>query len=95
MECDTDTSKKEYYITNLKVFFLIHPDSCPFTKGVNLVLEVLASRIIYFSTGQYRCTISSFPLFFIFIDKYIYIYIYKIKIKVYHKTLPQFRTNYS
>ena len=23
------------------------------------------------------------------------IYIYKIKIKVYHKTLPQFKTNYS
>ena len=26
---------------------------------------------------------------------YIYIYIYVIKIKVYHKILPQFRTNYS
>ena len=46
----------------------------------------LTSGTIYFGTGQYRCTILDLPLFFIFII---------INIKVYHKTLPQFRTNYS
>ena len=65
------------------------------------------SKMIYFGTDQYRCTISSLPFFFN-IYKYIcvcvcvcvggwvcmYIYIYII-IKVYHKTFPQFKTNYS
>ena len=68
----------------------------------------LTSGTIYFSTGQYRCTVSGLPLFFIFIEIYIYIYLYVcmyvcmymcvyiiIHIKVYHKTLPQFKTNYS
>ena len=50
----------------------------------------LTNEMIYFDTRQYRCTILSLPLFYI----YIYIYIL-INIKVYHKALPQFRTNYS
>ena len=41
--------------------------------------------MIYFNTDQYRYTVSDLLL----------LYIYKIKIKVYHKTLPQFKTNYS
>ena len=64
----------------------------------------LTNRMICFGTGQYRRTVSGLPLFFIFINiyKYIYIYIYVcvciyiiINIRVYHKTLPQFKTNYS
>ena len=60
----------------------------------------LTSGTIYFGTDQYRCTISDLPLFFIFINKYIYVCMYVyiniiINIKVYHKILPQFRTNYS
>ena len=35
----------------------------------------LTSGTIYFSTGQYRCTVSGLPLFFIFIERDIYIYI--------------------
>ena len=50
----------------------------------------LTSEMIYLSTSQYWCTVSDLPLFFIFINIYII-----IKIKVYHKTLSQFRTNYS
>ena len=37
-------------------------------------------------TGQYRCTVSSLPLFYIV---NIYINIYTHKISIYHKTLPQ------
>ena len=44
----------------------------------------LTSRTIYFGTGQYWCTISSLPLFFIYINIYIYIYIYYNK----YKSLP-------
>ena len=60
----------------------------------------LISRTIYFGTGQYRYTVSSLLLFFIFINIYIYICVcvcvcITINIKVYHKTLPQFRKNYS
>ena len=75
-------------------------------KGVNTVPEVVPvwPAVQYISdTGQYQCTVSGLPLFFIFKKKiYIYIYIYIcmcvciiINIKVYHKTLPQFRINYS
>ena len=79
-------------------------------KGVNTVLEAVPvwPTVRYISnTDQYRCTVSDLPLFFIFIKNifffyilYLYIYIYVcvyiiINIKVYHKTLPQFRTNYS
>ena len=39
----------------------------------------LASGTMYFGTGQYRCTISSLPLFNIYI--YIYIYIICIYFK--------------
>ena len=46
MECDTDPSKKEYYRTNLKVFFLIHPSPCPFTKGVHLARIMLQIQTI-------------------------------------------------
>ena len=59
----------------------------------------LTSRTIYFSTGQYRCIVSDLPLFFIFIS-YVCVCVCVcvcviINIKVYHKTLPQFKTNYS
>ena len=46
----------------------------------------LTSGTIYFGTGQYRYIVLGILL--------LYIYII-IKIKVYHKTLSQFRTNYS
>ena len=46
----------------------------------------LTSETIYFGIGQYRRTVLSLPLFYIYII---------INIKVYLKTLPQFRTNYS
>ena len=39
----------------------------------------LANGTMYFGTGQYRCTISSLPLFNIYI--YIYIYIICIYFK--------------
>ena len=62
----------------------------------------LISRTIYFGTGQYQYTISSLLLFFIFINIYICVCVCVcvcvciiINIKVDHKTLPQFRTNYS
>jgi len=60
----------------------------------------LISRTIYFGTSQYRCTVSSLPIFLIYIYIYMYVCIYVcvyiiINIKIYHKTLPQFRTNYS
>ena len=76
-------------------------------KGINTVLEVVLvwSAVRYISdTGQYWCTVSGLPLFFIFININIYIYMYVcmcvyiyiiINIKVYHKIFPQFRTNYS
>ena len=78
-------------------------------KGVNAVPEAVPvwPAVRYISDiGQYRCTVSGLPLFFIFINIYIYIYIYMhvcmyvcvcvlINIKVYHKTFSQFRTNYS
>ena len=60
----------------------------------------LISEMIYFDTSQYRCTILDLPLFiyiyiymYVYVCVYIYIYII-INIKVYHKTLPQFKTNY-
>ena len=75
------------------------------SKDVNTVPEAVPvwPPVRYISdTGQYRCTVSGLPLFFIFINKYIYVcmyvsmYIYIIiNIKFYHKTFPQFRTNYS
>ena len=58
----------------------------------------LTSRIIYFGTGQYQYTISSLSLFFIFINIYMCVCVCVciiINIKAYHKTLPQFKTNYS
>ena len=62
----------------------------------------LTSRTIYFGTDQDRCTVSGLPLFFIFINIYVCMYVCVcvcvciiINIKVYHKTLPQFSTNYS
>ena len=56
----------------------------------------LTSGTIYFSTGQYQYNVSSLPLFFIFTNIYIYLCVYIIiNIKVYHKTLPQFKINYS
>ena len=57
----------------------------------------LATGTIYFG---YRCTVSGLPLFYIYIYICMYVcvcvYIYIIiNIEVYHKTFPQFRTNYS
>ena len=49
-----------------------------YIKGVNTVPEAVPiwSTIRYISdTGQYRCTISGLPLFFIFINNYIYMYV--------------------
>ena len=49
------------------------------TKDVNTVPEAVPVWLLvqYISdTGQYRCTVSGLPLFFIFIYIYIYIYIY-------------------
>ena len=54
----------------------------------------LTNGTIYFDTGQYWCTVSDLPLFFIFINIYLCVCII-INIKVYHKTLPQFRIDYS
>ena len=71
-------------------------------KRVNTVPEAVSvwPVVRYISdTSQYRCTVSSLPLFF-----NIYIYVCMcvcvcvciiINIKVYHKIFPQFRTNYS
>ena len=44
-------------------------------KDVNTVPVWPPVRYIS-DTGQYRCTVSDLPLFFIFINIYIYIYIY-------------------
>ena len=70
-------------------------------KGVNTVQKAVlvwpAVRYIL-DTGQYRCTISGLPLFYIFIYIYMYVCVCVciiINIKVYHKTFPQFKTNYS
>lgn len=66
-------------------------------KVVNTVPEAVPvwPPIRYISdTGQYRCTVSGLPLFYIF-NIYIYIYIhthihtYIHKISIYHKTIPQ------
>ena len=46
--------------------------SCTWTKDVNTVSEAIPvwSPVRYISdTGQYRCTVSGLPLFFIFINK--------------------------
>ena len=74
-------------------------------KDVNTVPEAVPvwPPVRYISdTGQYWCTVSGLPLFFIFINiniyicMYVFVYIYIIiNIKVYHKTFPQFRTSYS
>ena len=77
------------------------------SKGVNTISEAVpvwpVVRYIL-DIGQYRCTVSGLPLFFIFINIYIYIYACMyvcvcvcvlINIKVYHKTFSQFRTIYS
>ena len=66
-------------------------------KDVNTVPEAVPiwPPVRYISdTGQYRCTVSGLPLFYIYMYVSVYIYII-INIKVYHKTFPQFRTNYS
>ena len=71
------------------------------TKDVNTVPEAVPVwlPVRYISdTGQYRYTVSDLPLFYIYIYicMYVSVYIYIIiDIKVYHKTFPQFRTNYS
>ena len=66
-------------------------------KDVNTVPEAVPiwPPVRYISdTGQYRCTVSGLLLFYIYMYVSVYIYII-INIKVYHKTFPQFRTNYS
>ena len=65
-------------------------------KDVNTVPEAVPiwPPVRYISdTDQYRCTVSGLPLFYIYMYVSVYIYII-INIKVYHKTFPQFRTNY-
>ena len=52
----------------------------------------LTSGTIYFGIGQYQCTVSGLPLFYIYMCVCVCII---INITVYYKTLPQFRTNYS
>ena len=79
------------------------PTSAPGSKGVSTVLKAVpiwpTVRYIL-DTNQYRCIVSGLPLFYIYIYIYMYvcmcvcIYII-INIKFYHKTFPQFRTNYS
>ena len=59
------------------------------SKGVNTISEVVPvwPVVRYISdTDQYWYTVSGLLLFYIYII---------INIKVYHKTFPQFRTNYS
>ena len=76
-------------------------------KDVNTVPEAVPvwPPVRYISdTGQYRCTVSGLPLYYIYIYIYIYMYVCMyvsvyiyiiINIKVYNKTFSQFRTNYS
>ena len=61
----------------------------------------LTNGTIYFGTSQYWYIISGLLLFYTYVYIYIYICVCVcvcvciiINIKVYHKTFPQFRTNY-
>ena len=97
--CILGSCKKEKIVAHCEVYTW---QGCQYRTGGR---TGLATDTIYFgyrSISVYRFGFT--VIFYIYKYKYIYIYMYVcvcvyiyiiINIKVYHKTFPQFRTNYS